>query len=131
MTSRLDPSDLRFTRIVGIVTLILGIALAYTLVFAPFQQRVQFQWELNMEGVRVPITHVTCPSAWSIVVDDARLEGVVSGDLCLLAARGQIVQGALAAASGMALGIWVFTRKPRTRPLPQLPTSVRALLWKR
>lgn len=131
MTSRLDPSDLRFTRVVGIVVLVLGIALAYSLVFTPFEQRVQFQWELNTEGKRVPITHVTCPSSWSIVVDDARLEGAVAGDLCLLPARGQMVQGALAAVTGMALGIWVFTRNPRTRPLPQLPPSVRALPWKR
>lgn len=131
MTSRISPSDLRFNRVIGIVILLLGAALAYSLVFTPFDQRVQFQWELNEEGRRVPITHVTCPSPWSIVFDDARLQGVVAGDLCRLPSRGHIVQGTLAALAAIPLGIWVFTRNPKTKPLPPLPASVRVLPWKR
>jgi hypothetical protein len=107
------------------------VALVFSLVFTSFEQRVQFQWELNEEGRRVPITHVTCPSPWSVVVDDSPLEGVVGGDLCVLPARGMMVQGAVSAFVALAVATWVFTRDTSHKPMPALPPNVRALLWKR
>lgn len=126
---RISP-DLRMNHVGGISILIIGAAIAYSLVFTSFEQRVEFQWELN-EGRRVPITHVTCPSPWSVVRADAQPEGVVGGDLCVLPSRGMLVQGVVVAIIALALAIWVFTRDTRPKPMPTLPPTVRALLWKR
>lgn len=128
---RVSSVDRRVNRVAGALIIVIGAALSYSLVFTEFQQRVQFQWEVNNEGGRVPITHVTCPSPWSVVVDGASLEGVVAGDLCVLPARGILAQGLGLAVLALGLGSWVFTRNPRVKPMPTLPPSVRAMLWKR
>lgn len=120
--------DLHVNRIAGVVIILVGLAIAYSLIFTAFDQRVQFQWELNNEGARVPITHVTCPSPWSVVVDGTQPGGVVSGDLCVLPARGALIQGVVVVVVTLALGVWVYTRTYRPAPMPMLPPSVRALL---
>ena len=128
---RLQANGLRFNHFAGISIFLIGTVIAYLLVFTAFQQRVQFQWELNEEGRRVPLVHVTCPSPWSVLVEEAQPEGVVGGDMCVLPARGMLVQGVAVAVIALALGIWVFTRDTRPKPMPTLPPTVRALLWKR
>ena len=129
---RLWPMSLRINHVVGISILLIGAVIAYSLVFTGFQQRVQFQWEMNDEGRRVPLIQVTCPSPWSVVVEDAQPEGVVGGDLCVLPSRGMVVQGVAVALLALALSLWVFTRDTRQpKPMPTLPPSVRALLWKK
>ena len=128
-TSELRPmsrSDRWVKRAMGIGLLVAGLAFAYSLVFTPFPQRVSFQWEFE-NGERVPISHIVCPSPWSILVQDARPEGVVGGDLCVLPARGQVAQGAVTTVITVALAGWILTRDNRLRPLPELPESVRQL----
>lgn len=110
----------------GIGVLVVGLAIAYSLVFTSFPQRVSFQWEFE-DGERIPITHIACPSPWSVMVNDAKPEGVVGGDLCVRPARGQIALGIVIAAVTIALGVWIMTREIRLRPLPELPESVRQL----
>lgn len=119
-------SDLFVNRVLGLGIIVIGAFIAYSLVFTSFQQRVMFQWEFE-NGERIPITHVTCPSPWSVLAEGAEPEAVVSGDLCVLPARGQVVQGAIVAVVALPLGLWVMTRKHRPRPLPELPESVRQL----
>ncbi|HEX6299863.1 MAG TPA: hypothetical protein VF148_05330 [Acidimicrobiia bacterium] len=116
--------------VIGVAVILIGALLVYSVVFTEFQHRVQFQWEVNNEGARVPITHITCPSPWSVITRDARPEGVVSGDLCVLPARGQVAQGVLIALGSLALALWALTRNPRTYPMPTLPQSIRERLWK-
>ena len=123
-------SDLLLARISGLGILIIGVVLAYSLVFTTFQQRVTYQWEF-VNGERTPITHVTCPAPWSVLSEGARPQGVVTGDLCVKPARGQVVQGIGVAIAALAVGGWLFTRDPRRKPLPVLPPSVRAMRWKR
>jgi hypothetical protein len=119
------------TRVVAVAVILLTSALAYSLIFTAFPQRVTYQWEFE-NGERVPITHVTCPSPWSVLYEDATPGGPVSGDLCVLPARGQVVQGVTAAAVGLVVGMWMLIRPTRRPgPLPELPDSVRALLSKR
>jgi hypothetical protein len=120
----------RVKHVIAIAVILIGAVLAYSVVFTEFQHRVQFQWEVNNEGARVPITHITCPSPWSVITGDARPEGVVSGDLCVLPARGQMAQGVVVALGSLALAVWMFTRDPGTKPMPTLPQSIRARLWK-
>lgn len=106
--------------------LLFGLAVAYSLVFTPFPQRVSFQWEFE-NGEMVPIRHITCPSPWSILVHDTKPDGVVSGDLCVLPSRGQMVQGAIITVLTLALTGWILTRDNRLRPLPELPEAIRQL----
>lgn len=127
---RRSLTDRRFLRVIGVVIILSGVAFAYSLAFTDFQERVQFQWEFR-SGERVPITHVTCPTPWSVVVEDAQPEGVVSGDLCVLPSRGHLAQAAGTLVIALAVGIWVLTRNPQRRPMPELPPSVRALLSKK
>lgn len=119
-----------FSRVIGVVVILIGAVLVYSVVFTEFQHRVEFQWEVNNESARVPITHITCPAPWSVITGDARPEGVVSGDLCVLPARGQVAQGVFIALGTLALALWVLTRNPHTNPMPPLPRSIRARLWK-
>lgn len=122
--------DKMVNRVFGLVVILAGFALAYSLMFTEFDQRVTFQWEF-VNGDRVPITHITCPSPWSVLDEGTQPEGVVSGDLCVKPARGQMVQSIGVALLTLTLGAWVFTRDPRRKALPPLPSSVRALLEKR
>jgi len=127
---RTGPEDMT-TRVVGVAVILITAALAYSLIFTAFPQRVTYQWEFE-NGERVPITHITCPSPWSVLYEDATPGGVVSGDLCVLPARGQVVQGVTTAVVGLVVGVWLLTRPTRRPgPLPELPDSVRALLSKR
>lgn len=119
-------SDRLMKNAFGIGVLVVGLAIAYSLVFTSFPQRVSFQWEFE-DGERIPITHITCPSPWSVLVHDAKPEGVVGGDLCVKPARGQVALGTFIAALTLALGVWIMTREIRLRPLPDLPESVRQL----
>lgn len=123
-------SDLLVSRIAGLGIILIGAALAYSLVFTTFEQRVTFQWEF-VNGERTPITHITCPPPWSVLSEGARPQGVVSGDLCVKPARGQVVQAIGVAIAAVAIGAWVLTRDLRRKPLPPLPPSVRAMRWKR
>jgi hypothetical protein len=123
-------SDLLVNRGVGLGIIVIGAALAYSFIFTTFEQRVTFQWEF-VNGERTPITHVTCPAPWSVLNEEARPQGVVTGDLCVKPARGQVVQGIGIAIAALAVGGWLFTRDPRRKPLPPLPPSVRAMRWKR
>lgn len=122
--------DRTINRVTGLVVILAGVALALSLVFTEFDQRVSFQWQFE-NGDRVPITHITCPSPWSVLMEGAKPGGVVSGDLCVRPARGQVLQGIGVTVLSLAVGIWVFTRDPRRKALPPLPPSVRDLLWKR
>jgi hypothetical protein len=107
-----------------------GLSSPTPFIFTTFEQRVTFQWEF-VNGERTPITHVTCPAPWSVLNEGARPQGVVTGDLCVKPARGQVVQGIGVAIAALAVGGWILTRDPRRKPLPPLPPSVRAMRWKR
>lgn len=122
----MSRSDRLVKRAMGIGVLVVGLAIAYSLVFTPFPQRVSFQWEFE-NGEMVPISRITCPSPWSVLAEEAKPDGVVSGDLCVRPARGQVIQGALTLLLTLGLGGWILTRDNRLRPLPELPESIRQL----
>lgn len=122
---RLSRSDLWLRRSLAFAILLGGIFLTYSTVATEFQHRVVFQWETNDEGVRVPLTHITCPSPWSVVVADAKPEGFVAGELCLRPARGQLIMAGLYLLATVALAVWILTRVRGIRRLPELPPSLR------
>lgn len=125
-TRPVTRSDRLMKHAFGVGVIFVGLAIAYSLVFTAFPQRVSFQWEFR-DGERTPISHVTCPSPWSVLVHDGEPEGVVGGDICVRPARGQVSLGIFIAAVTFALGVWIMSRKIRLRPLPELPESVRQL----
>lgn len=125
-TRPVSRSDRLMKHALGIGVLVIGLAIAFSLIFTSFPQRVSFQWEFS-NGERIPISHITCPSPWSIMVHDAKPEGVVGGELCVKPARGQVALGIFIAAASLALAVWIMTREIRLRPLPELPESIRQL----
>lgn len=130
-TPPLSRSDLWMRRGIGIGVLLIGAALVYSLVFTQFDLRVQFQWEVTEDGERVPLTHITCPSPWSAVVEGAEPEGVVTGDLCVSPSRTLWVEGVIVAVMALAIGLFCLTWTDRPRPLEDIPWSVRRLRWER
>lgn len=130
LSERATRTDRRLKGVAGILILLIGGAIAYSMIFTGFDQRVTFQWEFE-NGERTPITHVACPSPWAVMAADAQPEGVVSGDLCVKPARGQLILGISTAVGALVLATWIFTRDTQRGPLPELPESVRALLRKR
>jgi len=128
---RLPRTDLRINRLLGIVVLAVGAIYVYSTVFTDFDQTVPHQWETNDQGERVPVTHITCPSPWSVMFADAQPQGVVTGDICLRPSRGNLVQGAFAAIVAVAVALWALTRVKGLRPIPLLPSSLQRLLRNR
>lgn len=123
---RITTSDRILKLALGLAVILAGLAIAYSFVFTAFPQRVTFQWEF-VDGRRVPISHITCPSPYEVLVHDAEPEGVVGGDLCMNPARGQVVQGIVFLLMATALGAFILSRELKLRPLPELPESVREL----
>jgi hypothetical protein len=124
--SRLNPriSDAQFMRLLGIGVILAGLLFAYSSALTPFTERVRFQYEVASDGEKIPLTYVTCPSPWSLVVQDARPSGVISAGLCLPPARGHMTQAALVLLFVPAVGAWIMTRNPKRRPMPELPKEI-------
>lgn len=120
---RLAPSDLLVNRAIGAVALLAGAVLCYSLVFTPFDQSVRFQWEVTSDGGRTPMTHVTCPSPWSVLVEEAEPDVVTTEGLCVMPSRGLLVEGVIVIPVALAIAIWFFTRTTRPGPLHDLPVS--------
>ena len=123
----LAPRDLRFNRIIAVVVLIVGAAFVYTLAFTTFEQRVQFQWDVEADGGRTPMISITCPSPWSVLVNDAEPEVATAEGFCVKESRALAVEAGLVALVTLAVSAWFLTRTTRPGELPPLPESVRAL----
>lgn len=111
----------------GIVVLVVGAILTYSLVFTQFDQRVS-RSTINEEGERIPVTHVPCPSPWAVVVHGAQPDVIAGESICPRPARTLLVEGAVVALISLVIGIWGLTRARPTQ-LPELPPSLRRM-WR-
>ena len=117
-------SDAQFVRLLGIAVLLGGVLWAYSSALTPFNERVRFQYEVAEDGSKTLLHYVTCPSPWSLIVQDYEPSGVISAALCLPPARGHMTQAALVLLFVSPIGIWILTRNPRRKPLPDLPQEL-------
>lgn len=123
----LAERDLRINRIVALIVLLVGAAFAYSLAFTSFEQRVQFQWDVEADGSRTPMIYVTCPSPWSTLVNDAEPEVATADGFCVKESRALAIEAGLVALAAIAIAAWFLSRKTRPGELPPLPDSLRSL----
>lgn len=123
----LAPRDLRFNRIVAMLVLLVGAVFVYSLAFTTFEQRVQFQWNVEADGGRTPMISITCPSPWSVLTNDAEPEVVTADGFCVKDSRALAVEAGLTALVTLAVSVGFLTRTTKPGALPPLPDSVRAL----
>lgn len=119
----LAPADLRVNRGIGIFVLLVGAAFVYSLVFSSFDVRVRYQWEVTPDGGRTPVTHVTCPSPWSVTVDHAEPDVITTEGLCVMPSRTLWLEGAITSVVAILIATWFFTRTTRPGPLQALPVT--------
>ncbi|HEU4894297.1 MAG TPA: hypothetical protein VFT85_00545 [Acidimicrobiia bacterium] len=123
----LAPRDIRFNRGVGLIVLLLGAVFVYSLTFSAFDQKVQFQWDVEADGGRTPRTHITCPSPWSVLVHGAEPQLTTTPGFCVMPSRSLALEAVIVSVITVALSVWLFTRTTRPAALPPLPDSVRDL----
>lgn len=108
------------------VVFLVGAAFVYSLAFTSYEQRVQFQWDVEADGSRSPMIHITCPSPWSVLVDGAEPDVPTADGFCVKESRSLAIEaGLVALASGVVVG-WFVSRRTRPGELPPLPESLRA-----
>jgi hypothetical protein len=112
---------------VGLAVLVLGALFVYSLAFSSFDQKVRLQWDVEADGSRTPRTHITCPSPWSVLVDDAQPEVTTTPDFCVMPSWSLVLEAAIVAVITLAISTWFVTRTTRPGALPPLPDSVRDL----
>lgn len=120
---RLEASDLRVNRGIGVVALLIGAIFVWSLVFSPFDERVRFQWNVTPDGGRTPMTHVTCPSPWAVLVHGAEPEIITTDGFCIMPSRALVAEGVIVGALSIVVASWFFTRTTRPGPIHPLPLS--------
>lgn len=120
---RLTAADLKINRMVGAAVLLVGALVTYSLAFTSFDERVRLQWNVESDGSRTPMTHVTCPSPWDVLVNEAQPESAVmtATGLCDMPSRTLALEGAIVAVVAVVIGIAFFAHTTRPGPLPLLP----------
>lgn len=118
---RLAPADLRFNRTIGAIALLIGAMFVWSLVFSSFDVSVRFQWVVTPDGGRTPLTHITCPSPWSVLVNDAEPQVTTTDGLCVMPSRSLAVEGALVAGVSAIVAAWFFSRTKQPAPIHDLP----------
>lgn len=109
------------------VVLLVGAVFVYSLAFTTFEKRVQYQWNVESDGSRTPMISITCPSPFSVLVNDAEPGVATTDGFCVMESRALAVEAGLAALVALAVSAWFLTRTTRPGELPPLPESVRAL----
>jgi hypothetical protein len=102
---------------------LIGVAFVWSLVFSSFDVSVRFQWTVTPDGGRTPMTHVTCPSPWSVLMNDAEPDVTTTEGLCIMPSRSLAVEGAIVAGITILIATWFFTRTTRPGPLHDLPIA--------
>ncbi len=115
-------------RVSGMVTLVVGALLVFSLAFTPFSVKME-QWEFHPDG-SVERLKAPCPSPWDILFEDADLSGLIrtNAQLCRGAAKILIAEAFIVATTALGLGIWGIINgpKPPIRPIEVLPTVAAA-----
>lgn len=113
----------------GLLLLLVGATLTYTLAFAPFEEPVR-RWT-TAEGEGLVQAKVECPSAWAAVFEHERLDTHLrtEADQCVRAARTHLTGAIVVAAFAAALGMRGVLRGPAPRPEPLRPLS-ESLRWR-
>ncbi len=115
-------------RFSGLVTILVGALLVFSLAFTPFNVKMD-QWELHPDG-SVERLKASCPSPWSIVFEDADMGGLIrtNAQLCTGAARILIAEALIVTVVSLGLGIWGIINgpKPPIRPIEVLPSAAAA-----
>lgn len=119
----LSPTDLWINRGIGAVVLVIGAVMVYSLVFSPFNESVRFQWEVTQDGGRTPMTHITCPAPWSVLVNDAEPDVITTDGFCVMPSRSLLVEGGIVALISILIASVFFTRTTRPGPIHDLPLS--------
>lgn len=107
-------------RTAGLVALLLGAALTYSLVFTTFDSPIH-GWRVtagNMERVTI-----ACPPPWGVLFGGAltEVEPTWQADICLRSARTLFVEGVIFSSAAIGLCAWGFVQPPR-RPIEVLPS---------
>lgn len=123
----LPSRDIRINRTIAAVVLLVGAVFVYTLAFTTFEQRVQYQWNVESDGSRTPMISITCPSPFSVLVNDAEPDVATADGFCVMESRALAVEAGLVALVALAISGWLLTRTTRPGALPPLPESIRAL----
>lgn len=97
--------------------------MVYSLAFTPFDERVRFQWEVTSDGGRTPITHVTCPTPWAVLVHGAEPDVITTDGLCVMPSRTLVVESSIAGVVSLLIAVFFFTRTTRPGPIHELPVS--------
>ena len=119
----LSPTDLWINRGIGAVVLVIGAVMVYSLAFSSFNERVQFQWEVTPDGGRTPMTHITCPSPWSVLINDAEPDVITTDGFCVMPSRSLVVEGIIVAAISILIAGVFFTRTTHPGAIHDLPLS--------
>lgn len=111
-------------RTAGLVALLLGAALTYSLVFTTFDSPLR-GWRFTAGGME-QVT-IVCPPPWGILFGDAltEVEPAWQTDKCLRTARTLFVEGLVVSSAALSLFAWGFAQPPR-RPIEVLPSLRRA-----
>ncbi len=119
----LTRTDLWINRGIGLVVLVIGAVMVYSLVFSSFNESVRFQWEVTPDGGRTPMTHITCPSPWSVLMNGAEPDVITTDGFCVMPSRSLLVEGAMVAIVSIVIAGVFFTRTTRPGPIHDLPLS--------
>ncbi|MFQ5968472.1 MAG: hypothetical protein ACE5MI_12820 [Acidimicrobiia bacterium] len=111
----------------GIIVLIAGIALTYSLVFTTFNKPVE-RWVVDELGGLEQVS-IECPSPWGLIVGDAErdVERPAEAQQCVRSARTLFLEGVIVFTFALGLGIWGLLRgrKPRPQSMRVLPSASR------
>ena len=103
------------------MVVLIGAIFVWSLVFSSFDVKVRFQWSVTPDGGRVPITHITCPAPWSVLINGAEPEVTTTDGFCVMPSRSLAIEGAIVAGATLLIGAFFFSRTTRPGPLPDLP----------
>ncbi|HIE21702.1 MAG TPA: hypothetical protein EYP73_03770 [Acidimicrobiia bacterium] len=111
-------------RFSGLVTLLIGAALVYSLAFTSWNQKTE-SYYITPDGT-VTREKIECPPPWDLLFGDANVTGLLPSHvrLCSGVAKILITEAIIVAAVSMSLGIWGIIRGPRPpiRPIEVLPS---------
>ena len=94
----------------GLVVLLVGAGLIYSLVFTPFQVELD-SWMPTEEG-GLERAVVTCPAPWGIVLGDAEdeIRPTWQARRCVPSANMLFLEGVVVLAMALGLGLWGISR---------------------
>lgn len=69
------------------------------------------------------MTHITCPSPWSVLAHDAEPDVITTDGFCVMPSRSLLVEGVIVTGVSILIAGVFFTRTTRPGPIHDLPLS--------